>query len=392
MPLNPFGELAACGSTAELESHPVYRKYQPVIERVLGAVETGGRGRGGPARGRYRFVAWNIERGAEIDAQIEALRSDPYLREADVLLITEADMGMARSGNREVAQEMASALGMYYAFSPCYLNLVKGSGVEYEVEGENALGLHGNAILSRYPLRNPRSIVLQNGIDKMRGREKRIGSQKAVAACIGFPEKEITAVAMHLDAHSTQGHRRKQMREVLAALEPGIPAVLGGDWNTSTYNSSHAFYAILGFCVRVLMGVEHVIRNHYLHPYRWFERALFRELEHNGFDFRNANLLGEPLGLLRHRRREGHAQPGRVGAGLVFRLHPLGTATPRWALPSAAGLVRHPRRARRNAPGGARPRSLRPRPDRGGYPGLSRDANNGSSTPANGLAAAPEQY
>ncbi len=118
MPLNPFGELAACGSTAELESHPVYRKYQPVIERVLGAVETGGRGRGGPARGRYRFVAWNIERGAEIDAQIEALRSDPYLHEADVLLITEADMGMARSATARWPRRWPARSGCIMPFHP----------------------------------------------------------------------------------------------------------------------------------------------------------------------------------------------------------------------------------------------------------------------------------
>ena len=77
---------------------------------------------------------------------------------------------------------------MHYAFTPCYLNLAKGSGVEYDVAGENDLGLHGNAILSRYPLRNIRAVALKNGKDKMKGREKRLGRQTAVVAEVEFPQ------------------------------------------------------------------------------------------------------------------------------------------------------------------------------------------------------------
>ena len=37
------------------------------------------------------------------------------------------------------------------------------------------------------------------------------------------------------------------MRDVLDGIGPGVPAVMGGDWNTTTYNSSTATDAILGF-------------------------------------------------------------------------------------------------------------------------------------------------
>ena len=76
-------------------------------------------------------------------------------------LLIESDAGMVRSGNRDVAREFARELGYAYAFAPCYLSLVKGSGLEYHAEGDNDLGLHGNAILSRYPIRNVRSIALK---------------------------------------------------------------------------------------------------------------------------------------------------------------------------------------------------------------------------------------
>jgi hypothetical protein len=69
--------------------------------------------------------------------------------------------------------------------------------------------------------------------------------------------------------------------------------VVGGDWNTTTFNSSTAFHAIMGYWLRVLMGPDRVIRNHYLHPYRWFERELFELLESRGFEYRKSNVLGE---------------------------------------------------------------------------------------------------
>jgi hypothetical protein len=84
------------------------------------------------------------------------------------------------------------------------------------------------------------------------------------------------------------------MRTVIDALDTPRPVVLGGDWNTTTYNSSSALPAILGFALRVLMGVGHVMRNHYVHPDRHFERELFHLLRSRGFDYERCNVPGEP--------------------------------------------------------------------------------------------------
>jgi hypothetical protein len=222
---------------------------------------------------------------------------------------------MARSGNRHVARDLAAELGMHYAFAPCYLNLTKGAGIETDVEGRNALGLHGSAILSRYPIQRARSIPLRNGIDKMASREKRIGTQTALAADIAFPNLALTMAVVHLDAQSTQRHRHRQLSAVIDALPAIGPTLIGGDWNTTTYNSSHAFYAIMGFCLRVLIGVDRTIRNHYLHPERHFERALFHGLESRGFDWRSCNCVGKPtfaydIADLKARRNLGEWVPG----------------------------------------------------------------------------------
>lgn len=289
-----FPELALCGSTAELLDHPSYRRIRTLAERVLSVAEVGRFAvPGAPSKERYRLVAWNLERGIQFEGQLDAMRNHPYLASADAFLLTETDVGMARSGNRNVARDLARKLGLDYAFVPSYLNLAKGAGVENDASGENAVGLHGNAVLSRYPIRHVRPVLLGNGRDKMRGREKRIGQEAAVLANIGFPGLDMTVCAVHLDAQSRQHHRRDQMRMVLDALPPSGPAVIGGDWNTTTFDSSSARSAIIGYWVRLMLGVGNTIRNHFLRPYNYFERELFRLLDERRFDWRSANLLDE---------------------------------------------------------------------------------------------------
>jgi endonuclease/exonuclease/phosphatase family metal-dependent hydrolase len=291
-----FSELAQFDSTKSLTTSPLYAKLRPEIERTLGSIVQEdfalATSLQSPQSPSIRATAWNIERGLRLDSIIRVLGEHPVLSGSDVLLLTELDYGMARTGNRFVAREIAQQLRLNYVFAPCYINLNKGSGLEAHTSGENAQALHGNALFSRYPLTRAHSLALPNGKDKMQGKEKRLGSQRAVIADIEHPAGAIRLVSLHLDAHSTQRHRHRQMRLLLDHLEtlsPQLPVLIGGDWNTSTYNSRRAVYSIAGFFRRVMMGVHHVIENHYLNPARWFERALFSELERRGYDYRNLN-------------------------------------------------------------------------------------------------------
>ena len=294
-----FPELARFRSTKELEASPLYARLRPEVERVLGGVERGDftheREAGTSNTGAIRATAWNIERGQRLEGIVRVLSEHALMSESDVLLLTELDYGMARSGNLHVTRELARALGAAYAFAPCYINLSKGSGLESGAEGENGLALHGNAVLSRWPISRAWSVALPNGKDKMKGNEKRLGSQRAVVCDVEHPSGTLRAVSLHLDAHSSQRHRWRQMKVVLdflETLEPRVPVLVGGDWNTSTYDSSRAVYSIVGFFRRVLMGVGNVIENHYLQPDRWFERGLFRELGARGFNFKELNEPG----------------------------------------------------------------------------------------------------
>ena len=83
------------------------------------------------------------------------------------------------------------------------------------------------------------------------------------------------------------------MELVINGLPPDGPAVVGGDWNTTTFDSSSARSVIIGYFVRVMLGANNMIRHHFLQPYTFFERELFRLLERRGFDWRTSNVLNE---------------------------------------------------------------------------------------------------
>jgi len=239
-------------------------------------------------------LAWNLERGIMIDGIFQALKNHPALRNKDVLLLTELDHGMARSGNRFVAREIAQALNLNYAFVPVYIPLQKGSGVEAEMEGENTLSIHGLATFSPYKMQNVHAVPLPNGKDKMWGKEKRLGWLQALVADIEHPAGTFRAVTVHLDVHCSRDHRRRQMQIILDHLEtlPPLPTLIGGDWNTTTYNAQNATRAILGYWRRVMMGVKNVVKNHFPHPDRYFERALFAELTDRGYEYKSLNESG----------------------------------------------------------------------------------------------------
>lgn len=297
-----FPQLARFPSTKELKQSALYAELRPRINALFNRVVEENFADASPARHSFttkpslRAVAWNIERGTKLKEIIDALGEHEAMRESDVLLLTELDCGMARSGNLYVAREIAESLKLNYVFAPCYLALNKGSGLEAHVTGENTHALHGNALFSPHPLRGAHSLALPNGKDKLRGKEKRLGAQRVVIADVLHPTAgEFRAVTLHLDAHSTRNHRRRQMRIVLDHLErlhPRLPTVIGGDWNTSTYHSHRALFSILGYWRRVMIGVRHVVREHYPFPERRFERRLFRALERRGYTYKTLNEIG----------------------------------------------------------------------------------------------------
>ena len=305
-----FPELLKFESTPEMEASPLYREIKPDVDRILNSVVVQSAAEVQSARfiasgageerdesrtlNAVRGLAWNIERGSRFEGIRDALQNHRDLKDKDVLLLTELDYGMARSGNRFVAREIAEALGMNYAFAPVYIALQKGSGVEAEAPGENSNSIHGLALFSKWPMTNVHAIPLPNGKDKMWGKEKRLGHLRALIADIHHPAGVFRVITVHLDAHCSRAHRRLQMKIILDHLDtlPPLPTLIGGDWNTTTFNAQSARRAIMGYWRRVMMGVKNVVTNHYPHPDRYFEKGLFGDVERRGYDYRSLNEVG----------------------------------------------------------------------------------------------------
>ncbi len=197
----------------------------------MAIVKTGGFARESPALPTLvRVLVWNVERGRAPDrwTAIDAVRR------ADILLLCEVDDGMARSGNLDIAAELAERLGMHYAFAPAYFELSRGTPSErLATRGKkNERGLHGNAVLSRWPLRDVRRIPLPVEFDWFRHHERRIGTRIGLRATIDGCGAPLTLAVAHLEAFASPAQRARQMLVLLQSLEDAPRAVVGGDFNT----------------------------------------------------------------------------------------------------------------------------------------------------------------
>lgn len=181
---------------------------------------------------QLRIVAWNMERGRHWRKGVRLIRETPALRDADVILLSEMDLGMARSGNEHTVREMAAALEMNYAFAVEFLELSKGEKEEREhYPGENEWGYHGNAILCRYPLQNLRMLRLP-GIDKWYGHfQNRLGGRNALLADIDIMGQRLTLCSTHLESGGRDGATRLMQGKLIIEALPENPVILGGDLN-----------------------------------------------------------------------------------------------------------------------------------------------------------------
>ena len=258
-----------------------------------------------PQLGEFLRVAhWNIERGLEFEA-IEAVFSDQQkfeamldnvkfppesverrgilaeaalLRAADVIILNEADFGIKRTDYRNIAADLARKLKMNYAFGTQFIELTpvnlsrrkpSENAAEKElseiirVDPNRYRGLHGVAILSRFPLENVRLVPFKNQpydwyLSEKKGasllekgkrqvaekvfleeslREVRRGGRTILLADIidkRLPSGRVTIVATHLENRTKSKNRVKQLEELLEIIKPiANPVVVAGDMNTS---------------------------------------------------------------------------------------------------------------------------------------------------------------
>jgi endonuclease/exonuclease/phosphatase family metal-dependent hydrolase len=189
-----------------------------------------------------RLGAWNAERLKYVDAAAAMLRP----LDLDILLLSETDIGMARSGNRHTTAELAAALDMGYAYGVEFVELGLGDDREqiWHKGQRNRTGLHGNAILSRLPLQELALIRLDSGgrwfKDQINGSaagtQRRLGGRMALAGRIATDAGDFVVVTVHLESESDPIDRAQQMTRLLHAIQGcygKARMVIGGDCNTA---------------------------------------------------------------------------------------------------------------------------------------------------------------
>jgi len=284
-----------------------------------------------------RATMWNIERGIEFDGIRTALadpdkfgeyieeKKDPkskpltpdalavvksqldILKPTDLFILDEVDNGVTRTDYRDVARELAQALKMNYAYGVEFLEIDPlNLGLEqvkmddktaqadiqksFEPDKSRYLGMHGTAVLSRYPIRKATIHSLpvcydwflseKKEISKLESskrmganlafmeriaREVRRGGRMTVIVELAVPESPtgaVTVVAPHLETKCKPECRRKQMAEVLGWIKAETnPVILAGDFNTSGSDTSPT-------------SVSKVITNRLKDPDKWATSAI----------------------------------------------------------------------------------------------------------------------
>jgi endonuclease/exonuclease/phosphatase family metal-dependent hydrolase len=284
-----------------------------------------------------RAICWNIERGIQFEAIRNALaepgkfdkviaqktdsKTKPLtpaqlsvvknqldlLKPADLLILNEVDNGVTRTNYRDVARELAQALKMNYAYGVEFLEIDPlNLGLEkveledkaaqddiqksFDADKKRYLGMHGTAVLSRYPIRkatirsfsvchdwygDEKKAISQLESGRRAGanlvfteritREVRRGGRMALIAELAVPESptgSVTVVAAHLENKCKPACRRKQGAELLKWVrEDANPLILAGDMNTTAADNAP-------------MSVSKVLQDRIKDPDKWAKSAV----------------------------------------------------------------------------------------------------------------------
>jgi endonuclease/exonuclease/phosphatase family metal-dependent hydrolase len=262
-----------------------------------------------------RIAFWNIERGLELDyIQLFLTDKDRFMAEAaeqrkkaqesgkrvrqvdmeripreietlkaaDVWILNEVDWGVKRTQYREVVRELAETLHMNWAYGVEFVEVdSKQLGTdtfddhepeqarqelleEFKVDKDKVRALHGNAVLSRYPIRSARLVPFTVGYDWFKEsnirtleqakrkaailigedlqKEVRRGQRTTLFVDLDVPDapgQRVTVAATHLENRTKPKIRRQQMEQLLKEIHDiPNPIVIAGDLNTTGGDST----------------------------------------------------------------------------------------------------------------------------------------------------------
>lgn len=229
---------------ASEKNEAVHRDYLHQL-RCMNAIERGGEGTQNHLPNRFRVLAWNAERCLDIDGSAKLLAQ----YDADIILLSEMDNGMARTQQQHTTKQLAKALGMYYLYGIEFLELTLGNEIEHQLasDSENKKGFHGNAILSKMPIEKAAMLRFDDHGHWFAGQQvgdsfgqPRIGGRMALLAHVTTENNQpLTVVSTHLESNADTVYRDKQMFDLTMVAEAfsrgKSPIIIGGDLNTGNH-------------------------------------------------------------------------------------------------------------------------------------------------------------
>jgi len=234
-----------------------------------------------------RIVNWNIDHGSHLDTITEELTRQPV----DLCLLQEVDWHDARSGNLDVAAELAHKLRLNMSY-----------GIEFEeLSQEHGQPAYiGQATLSRLPIRRSRVLrfVRQSSFWQPHSwipsnvplMQRRLGSRIALVTDLDWDGKLLVVYNAHLESRSMGLIQSAQLQEILADLKTypaGTSVIIGGDLNSKYFPwgvlhklQQQGFQSALGDKVlrthAIAMALDWIfVRG----PFAWRDGAVRRDLK-----------------------------------------------------------------------------------------------------------------
>ncbi len=211
---------------------------------AMSALEVGGKPSGAALSQEFSVVAWNVERCLFPEKSAAHIAAHA----PSIVLVSEMDCGMARTGQRNTTAAMAEKLDMAYAYGVEFYELDLGGPTERArcTDDFNAIGWHGNAILSSVPFEKTALFRLDedgywfvaDGSGSGDSEQPRLGGRMAVAAILQSIAKPVCVVSTHLESNATAAYRHQQFEKLLDMVDefaPGLPVLIGGDLNTGNH-------------------------------------------------------------------------------------------------------------------------------------------------------------
>jgi endonuclease/exonuclease/phosphatase family metal-dependent hydrolase len=180
----------------------------------------------GPSGGTLRVMTYNIKVASE--SNLATIAQVIRTENPDLVGLEEVDELANRSGSTHQTDVLSAAAGLPHRYF----------GANFPFDG----GFYGLAVLSRFPLTNPRVIRLDARATRGDGYEPRI----AVAVDLVAYGKPVTFVAMHASLHAEE--RPGNAQAVLTALGSARrPSIVVGDMNETPGNAIGTAFSGAGF-------------------------------------------------------------------------------------------------------------------------------------------------